>query len=75
MTKTSKGFRMSPTALKHLAHIQKKTGLTQTAVVEMALAMLALGLTDAATPPQLPTGAAAHTHRSATSAGKLKETK
>ena len=45
MPKTAKGFRLSAQALKHLAAVQKRTGLTQTAVVEMALAMLAQSLT------------------------------
>lgn len=64
MTKTSKGFRLSDAALANLRRVQKQTGMSQTAVVEMALALLAQTVT--AAPPQLPTGAAAH--------GKRKET-
>jgi hypothetical protein len=45
MTKTSMGFRLSDAALGHLAQIVDRTGATQTAVVEVALAYLAQLLT------------------------------
>ena len=43
--KTSKAFRLSDQAIKRLKHIQKLTGMNQTAIVEMAIASLDAGLT------------------------------